>query len=461
MPDLPSRTWFSECLRIVLLVLSLSLAGCGGGGGGSSGDIRSVQLPPVAGCELEDSKRWLLGYMQDQYLWYDRIPSVDASRHESIDSYFGALLYPGGGLDPATPDRWSFIEITASYEQFFGDGRVLGYGLAVAGLELRGHPEEALRIRYVEPNSPAASAGLQRGDVVLSLNGVSSSDMITRNDFSLLTPKAVGDALELRIRAASGERTVSVIANVFDLMPVSPASVLRTHAGRTLGYLLVKDFINQANPQFELAFAQFKSAGVTELVLDLRYNGGGLVTVARDLASFIGGSQSSGDAFVTLKFNDKQQKQNSTYAFALPSSRLDLTRVFILSGQRTCSASELLINGLKPFVTVVQIGDTTCGKPVGFIPASRCGTTFNAVNFEVFNALDVGRYWDGLAPSCRVADEFVLPLGNLDESLLAAARQYADTGACPVAGQAGRTRSPRMPGDILTEPGERQGMWLR
>lgn len=437
------------------LSLCLLLAACGGGGGSAS------TTAPPASCALDDSKSWLLGYMHDQYLWYARMPEPPAADYTTLDSYFAALLYPGGGVEPSSRDRWSFMESTASFQQFFGDGQSLGYGIFVAGLEVRGLPGEPLRIRYIEPKSPAAAAGLQRGDILLSLNGVSSADIITRDDFSALTAKAAGDKLQLMVRNASGDHAVNVTASVFDLTPVGNASVIQSPAGKAMGYLLLKDFISQANAPLDAAFAQFKSAGVTELVLDLRYNGGGLVTVSRDLASYIGGASAAGGLFAALKFNDKHPGQNSNYNFTQPSAGLSLTRVFILSGQRTCSASELLINGLKPFVNVVQIGDTSCGKPVGFVPTSQCGSTFNAVNFEVSNANGVGRYWDGLTPSCKVADQFTLALGDANEQLIAAARQYADTGACPVAAQLSKPLGLRQRGAVSNEPGERQGMWLK
>ena len=119
------------------------------------------------------------------------------------------------------------------------------------------------------------------------------------------------------------------------------------------------------------------------------------------------------------------------------------------------------INGPKPYLNGVQIGGITCGKPVGFVPTSQCGSTFNAVNFEVSNAAGVGRYWDGLTPSCKVADRFTLAWGDANEQLIAAARQYADTGACPAVVQLSKPLGVRQRGAVSAEPGERQGMWVK
>ena len=106
---------------------------------------------------------------------------------------------------------------------------------------------------------------------------------------------------------------------------------------------------------------------------------------------------------------------------------------------------------------VVQIGDTTCGKPVGFVPVDSCGTTFSAVNFESLNAAGAGRYWNGLAPDCAVADDLDHALGDGNEALLAAARGYVDSGACPVAMRLERPQRLREKLRWVNE-GERRGM---
>jgi carboxyl-terminal processing protease len=126
-------------------------------------------------------------------------------------------------------------------------------------------------------------------------------------------------------------------------------------------------------------------------------------------------------------------------------------RVVVLTGARTCSASELVVNGLKPFADVVTIGGTTCGKPFGFNPVSSCGNTFSAVNFESFNAQGQGRYYNGIAATCPVADDFSGELGDAGEKLTAAALSYLATGVCPAASSL-RVQPSRV------EPGDRRGM---
>jgi carboxyl-terminal processing protease len=438
------------------------LAGCGGGGSNAP-----VVEPPLS-CSVADQKTWLRAYMNDWYLWYGLSPSPDPAAYSSVDSYFEALLYPGppnGTTSPFPADRWSYTQPAAEHELFFGEGKTLGYGLFVAGLEILDHPEQPLRVRFIEPQSPAALAGLQRGDQILSVNGRPASDMAAANDFTALTPAAAGNQVTLQVRNASGDRTVTLTATVYDLTPVTHAGVVNS-GSRKAGYLVLKDFVDQAVPSLEAAFANFKSAGITDLVLDLRYNGGGLVSTASTLASYVAGSRANGQVFASLLYNNKHSSNNTSYRFAALSSSLGVNRVYVLAGTRTCSASELVVNGLRPFVEVVLVGGTTCGKPVGFLPIDACGTTFNAVNFETVNASNEGRYFEGFQPTCAVPDDLDHPLGSASEALLAGALQHAQTGSCPtVQAQAGRAMrlSATQRRSLLrsTEPGEHAGMVVR
>jgi carboxyl-terminal processing protease len=446
----------------------LLLAACGGGGGG--GDDTS------ASCDVASQNQWLRGYMNDNYFWYASSPNPDPAGYATVDAYFNALLYTGyvpgppPSGDPAFPqaDRWSYFQPTENFERQFGDGESLGYGVSVAGLEVQGQPSQPLYVRYVEPRSPAAGAGVVRGDRILSMNGRSSADIITADDFSALTATAVGQTLTLVLRNTAGaDRTVTLSSAVFALTPVTNAALFSTPGGRLMGYVVVKDMLSQALAPMDDAFAMFRANGVQEVVLDLRYNGGGLVSVAGTLASLVAGNRNNaaGQPFATLLYNDRQAaRSNQTFRFDSPTlvNSLGVTRVYVLAGARTCSASEQVVNGLRPYVSVVLVGDTTCGKPVGFLPASNCGTTYSAVNFETVNAANEGRYFDGFNPSstCTVAEDFTVPLGAVNEALLVAAASHVDSGSC---GGTGVREQPlalklKSQGRRITEPGERPAM---
>jgi carboxyl-terminal processing protease len=428
-------------------VLTVLLAACGGSGDGSD-------EPAVgAGCDVASQNTWLRGYMSDWYYWSGAAPDPDPTGFTTVSAYFEALRYTGSGSVPA--DRWSYIEDSAAYNQFFEEGRTLGYGVFVNGLELA----LPLKLRYVEPLSPAAAAGLKRGDVIVSLDGRSAADLIADDDFALLTPAAAGDVLTVVIEDGAGTRTVALTAATYDLTPVSGVTVLPLPNGRKAGYLVLKDFITQAEAPLADAFAQFGAAGATELILDLRYNGGGRVSTSNVLASLVAGANHGGGVFARLTYNDRHRGSDRVFQLT-PALGPAFARVVVLTGPRTCSASELLVNGLRPFVDVVTIGDATCGKPFGFNPVESCGSTFSAVNFESFNALGEGRYYDGIGATCEVGDDFSGELGDPAEKLTAAAARYVETGVCPAVSSdrphplsAARRRAAQGP-----EPGERRGM---
>ncbi|MBL8340351.1 MAG: PDZ domain-containing protein [Rubrivivax sp.] len=412
---------------LAALVTAAVLSGCGGSGSG------------VGDCSQFDQKDWLGATMNEWYFWYGLSPRPNPGGFADVLDYYDALLYTG--TDPAFPaDRWSRSESTESFNRFFGDGRSMGYGVAVNGFEAR--PGQPLYVRYVEPASDAAVKGVARGDEVVSVNGRTAAELINANDFSLLTASNAGDRLTLQLRRAGILRTVVVQAGVFDLTPVSGAAVVQSPNGRLMGYLMVKDMVSQANGGLDSAFALFRSRNVQDLVIDLRYNGGGLVSVGATLASYIAGGRGiSGGAprdYARLLYNNKRAAANNqTFAFGSLGNALGVPRVYVLTGPRTASASEQVINGLRGVnVQVITVGDTTFGKPVGSLPQGYCGTTYSAVNFESANALNQGRYWDGFDATCPVTEDFTLAQGALNDPLLVTAAHHADNGACPVTAMA-------------------------
>ena len=430
------------------LATALLAAACGGGGD-DSGTTASVQE-----CSVTGQKAWLRNYMSDWYLWSGVSPNPDPAGY-SLAGYFDTLLYPGDGTVPA--DKWSYFEPAASHELFFTEGRTLGYGLFVNGLE----GTLPLKVRYVEPRSPAAAAGLVRGDVILEVNGRSAADLVSRQDYSVFGAAAEGEVLTLEVSHDSATRSVALVSSVYDLTPVSSTQVLALPSGTKVGYLVLKDFITQAEAPLAEAFAQFRAAGATALILDLRYNGGGRVSTAQVLASLVSGASNAGHVFTELRFSARHATSNMAFDLnSAPGPAFD--RVVVLTGPRTCSASELLVNGLRPYAEVVTMGATTCGKPFGFIPTPYCSYSYSAVNFEAVNARGEGRYYDGLSPTCAVADDFTGSLGNADEPLTAAALSYLATGTCPASAQRMQPLSAahRRVQQMIQEPGHRSGMWV-
>lgn len=419
------------CARLSGLLLTAALAACGGHeGDGSAGP---------ASCTVAEEKAWLGDYMNEWYFWYRLSPRPDPAPYADVASYFAALLYTGNSAD-FPRDRYSGSQTIESFNRFFGDGATLGYGVAVAGLELARDGTLPLYVRSVEALSPAAGQGVQRGDRVLAINGRPAGELIAADDFGALSAQQTGENLTLLLRRNGLERTVTMTAAVFNLTPVSGTSVVTTASGRRMGYVAVKDMLSQALAPLETAFSRFRAEGVQDVVLDLRYNGGGLVSTGATLASYLAGARGNNLNYASLLYNDKRAATNNlSYRFTAMTSAVSLPRVFVLMGRRTCSASEQVINGLRGAgIEVVAIGETTCGKPVGFLPTSACGRTYSVVNFESVNQRNEGRYFDGFAPTCDVAEDFTAPQGSNGDPLMGAALEAADTGVCPMVG-AGRS----------------------
>ena len=209
----------------------------------------------------------------------------------------------------------------------------------------------------------------------------------------------------------------------------------------TVGYFTFDSQIAQSEGELIAAIAQLKAANVNDLVIDMRYNGGGLLYIASELAYMIAGpDRTAGKVFEQTVFNDKQSAYNAAYKFAFygttPISslpHLDLAHVTLLVTRGTASASESVINSLRGVdVTVDLIGANTRGKPYGFYPQDNCGYTYFAIQFKGVNNKGIGDYVDGFAPNCAVADDFNHARGDTAEGMLSGALSYRQTGVCPI-----------------------------
>ena len=421
------KSIYSSSVAVFWLALCALLGACGGGGGavpsGGNATVATYGVQP-ASCSMADQRTWLKAYMADKYFWNSNLNGGNESA-ASMDTYFQSLLYT-----PA--DRFSYTQSTTQFTQFFADGTHTGYGYSLGFADAA---QTVLQVRLVEPQSPVAAAGLLRGDTIVSIDGYTGAQITSG---ALASVETAGVARSFTLRDAAGTlRNFTVTSAKYPLTPVHHASVLTAPNGAKVGYLAYQMFIASSASALGTAFNTFRAAGVTELIVDLRYNGGGSLTTARNLASMMGGGSLSGQTFARLRFNAQNSASNFSYAFTsssatLPAAPLEgLNRVFVITSASTASASELLINALQPFRTVITIGAATFGKPYGFEPREACGITYNAVNFDSVNALGVGEFTSGLPVTCAVSDDLNKPLGDPTERRLAAALSYIQTGICP------------------------------
>ena len=389
-------------------------------------------------------------------------------------------------------DKYHFTYDTERWEQLSQSGISAGYGMEF--YRVRSSPPRQWLIAYTEPNTPASDAGVVRGLEIASIDGVDfkeGSDTDTLN--AGLFPEALGEIHTFVFRDTETQETFSADLESQEITstPVQAAQVLE-YKGNNVGYMLFNDHIRPSEPLLIDAMTSFESANISELVIDMRYNGGGYLDIARMLASMVAGDAAVGKTFSELQFNDKYPSQNPITGRTLSPSlftnkapgfvvstntslpMLNLNRVVVISGSGTCSASEAVINGLRGVgVEVILIGDTTCGKPYGFYGIDNCGTTYFTVQFRGVNAIGFGDYTDGFSPpgatyqgeelpGCFVADDLTKQLGDPDEGRLAAALGYLDAGSCPSGGGSEKPRSSlskTLQGEVLKAMP--QGMVLR
>ena len=383
------------------------------------------------------------------YLWKKDVPDLADDRFanqdqlnaysESFanpDSLFTKLLYNKG-----TIDKYSVIYSDYSVLEGVLSGNTKSNGVDFAISRKPGSSTEVYGwVRYIVPNSDASTKDIQRGDIFYAVNGTTltvenyrtlllSTDNYTLNladyDGGTITPNGQSVALTKTNLAEN---------------PILLNTVI-TQGEKKVGYLMYNGFYGQYDNQLNTVFGNFKSQGVTHLVLDLRYNSGGSVNTATKLASMITG-QFPGQLFAKQQWNEKAQAYYESKSpnsllnkFYTGLNGLNLTKVYILTSQSSASASELVINCLKPYINVIQIGDKTTGKNVGSITLYDSPTfakkdvnpshkyAMQPIVLKIVNKDGFGDYTAGISPNIEVIENHgnLGILGDVNEPLLSVA----------------------------------------
>jgi C-terminal processing protease CtpA/Prc len=386
----------------------------------------------VGACTTTGKNVFVRDTMSNLYFWYQHLPDVDPARYSSPEEYLEAVRFR------ALDSSFSYVADRASTEALFSSSQYAGFGFSSTF-----GPTGDLRISQVFPDSPADEAGLLRGDRIIEINGWSVPDLLRTGQYGGVygAPEA-GVPGELVVVRADAQRRVSMVKRAVVIPTVSHTSVLDV-GGRRVGYIFFRNFVEPSFEALSQAFATLQAGRATEVVLDLRYNGGGLVDVAQYLASMLGGSRTAGQVFAEYFHNDKNVARNQILRFETQPGAMRLERLVVITTQASASASELVINALRPFMPVVIVGDRTYGKPVGQYAVPFCDKILAPVSFQLRNANGEGDFFDGLPATCAASDDLTFQIGDPMEGSLREALTVIATGACSAPSSAAARSRPQ------------------
>jgi C-terminal processing protease CtpA/Prc len=462
-----------------------SSSGSGGGSGTflPASNFDQMCVNPRAGTSdvsgtVTDQNNWLRSWTNDTYLWYNEVTYPNPASY-ATPAYFDLLKTNATTASGQAKDKFHFTYDTEEWEALSQGEEVPTYGALFEILAPR--PPRNIVVAFVQPSTPADGTFL-RGDKILQVDGQDAVNGNTQAAVDALNeglfPADDSTSHTFVVQGANGvQRTVTVRPDYIATDPVPDWTVFSTPTG-DVGYILFNDHIATAEGWLYDAVTDMVNSQVDDLILDLRYNGGGYLDIASELAYMVGNTTlTTGQTFEKLVFNSKHPSTNPVtgeliaptpfhsrslgFDPSLPDNTtlptLNLSRVYIITGSGTCSASESIINSLRGVgVEVYVIGSTTCGKPYGFYPTDNCGTTYFTIQFRGENAANFGDYTDGFSPAntaanigtsvpgCSVADDFSHELFDPAEGRTAAALAFRagnnQASACPAASGASDPR---------------------
>ncbi len=414
--------------RLLVFISSLTLVACGGGGSSSLGG--GPQTGSDA-CSNTAQKQFVYDAMLDWYLWNDLLPAnPDLTQYATPEAMVVALRAFSPDLGNGPVDRFSGINDAATEQAFFDEGQYEGFGFTHR-FEDPGFTD--WRVRNVYVDSPAYRAGMRRGMQIVALNGRTIAEINAAEGLN-----AVLDTGTVEFTLSGLPDAVVITEGLVTIDPVRNARIIPGPGGQNIGYFELQTFISTADAQFNPVFDDFFNANVSDVIIDMRYNRGGLVTTAELLGDYLGGRVAEGEVFASTEFNaDRAPQNNRTELFENRTNALNLNQFVLISTQDdTASASELIANGLDPHVSVGIVGERTAGKPVGQVAIDFCDKVLRPISFQIKNSLGFGDYFDGLPADCAAPDDINFPIGDDADPNVVAALSWLANRSCPAAAAA-------------------------
>lgn len=451
------RVSSSTARRLTAMTATLALlSACGGGGtgvvggGGGGGPGGVTPSPsPSAVCSVRSRQDWVAAQMNEWYLFPETLPTgLNPAAYATVQDYIDALTATARAQ---RKDRYfTYITSIAEENAYYNSGSSAGYGFRLA-------LDGSNRLFIIESfeGAPALNAGVDRGAEIVSI-GTSAANLRTVSAIyasegvaglnNALGTSAVGTTRVFQVRDAAGTRNVTIAMTDFTLTPVSSrygAKVI-DDGGRKVGYVNLRTFINTAEAPLRAAFASFRAQGVTEVIIDLRYNGGGLVSVADLVNNLLGADKTASQVSNYMTFRASKASNNETTYFAAQPQSIAPTRIAFIGTGGSASASELVMNTFIPYLgnRSALVGTNTYGKPVGQIAIDRsaCDDRLRVIAFALENSAHQGAYYDGLADfmgaTCQAGDDISRPLGDPQEQSTRRALDFLAGRACTPIGAA-------------------------
>ncbi len=389
---------------------------------------------------LKDSVYYYTDYF---YLWQDQLPvfgTFKPENYKTAEEVLEALkLYakdPNGKL----LDRFSFLDRTGAVNESIQEGISGSFGF-----DVRYNNETELFIKLVYPNSPADNAGIKRGWQILEINGNKNLDLASFNadNFVFLDKALNAPSINLKLKNELGSLVdVQLLRANFQIKPILYNQIF-TIGAKKVGYFVFESFVSTESStgdtyvknDLNQILSDFESQGISELIVDLRYNGGGAVITAEYLSNMLVPVAANSQLMYSYTVNKKMEADGWKDFFFTPvyfqkTNGLSLNRIyFLVTAGSTASASELLINNLDPFIDTKLIGEShTYGKPVGFFPWEILKVDLYAVSFQTKNNVGFGDYFNGMPVDINVRDDVSKNWGNPEEGMLKQALYYSENG---------------------------------
>ena len=354
------------------------------------------------GTETKTANDYIYDCFEDWYLWYDQIPDIDPDGIDSQEALIDSIKSP--------LDRWSFSTSLTKLQALLKGGQYTGFG---AGFIL--DTDNQIKITQVYKNSPLGRPGVERGWIVVSINGYTSDDLENVNNELSNSETITFEFYDLN----KNPKTITATREEISMNTVLYSNVY-DYGQTKIGYFVFDSFVETSADELDSIFTDFKNKGVNELIVDLRYNGGGLNDIAYQLIGMIGGNKVKNQIIANLKNNDKHTEKNSSVKSDYDGVSLSINRVYFITTSQTASASELVINCLSPFVEVNLVGSQTHGKPVGMyiFQIKKLDLAILPICFKTTNELGYGDYFNGLPVSINANDDFSHNWGDTNETML-------------------------------------------